>query len=65
MTATAAINRHFKILFTRITPFKQFFGFLGFGFYDTAVGIINIVREISVIDALGNALPGSRLAFSG
>lgn len=40
-----------------------FLGFLGFGFYDTAVGIINIVREIAVIDALGNALPGSRLVI--
>lgn len=42
---------------------NNFFGFLGFGLYDTAAGIINIIREIAVVDALGNALPGGRLVI--
>ena len=36
----------------------SFLGFLGFGLYDTAVGIVDIVWEVTVIDALSNALPG-------
>ena len=29
----------------------SFLGFLGFGLYDTAVGVVNIVRKIAVVDA--------------
>lgn len=34
---------------------------LGFGLYDTAVGIVDIVWEVTVINALSNALPGGSL----
>lgn len=34
---------------------------LGFGLYDTAVGIVDIVWKVTVIDALSNALPGGSL----
>lgn len=39
----------------------SFLGFLGFGLYDTAVGIVDIVWEVTVINALSNALPGGSL----
>lgn len=41
----------------------SFLGFLGFGFHDTAVGIVNIVREIPIVDTLGNPLPGGSLVI--
>lgn len=39
----------------------SFLGLLGFGLYDTAVGIVDIVWEVTVIDALSNPLPGGSL----
>ena len=45
----------------KLMALPSFLGFLGFGFHDTAVGIVNIVREIPIVDTLGNPLPGGSL----
>ena len=45
----------------KLMALPSFLGFLGFGLYDTAVGIVDIVWEVTVIDALSNALPGGSL----
>lgn len=42
-----------------ILKLHSLLGFLGFGLYDSAVCVIDVVRKIPIVDTLGNTLPGS------